>query len=298
MDWRNFPSLNTLRAFGVVAETRSLTKAGEVLNVTHAAISQQIRTLETRLGVSLVIRDGRGVALTTEGETIARALGPAFETMFAALDAVTTAEDSRPINASMTAMFASGFLMPRLSDFVTAHPEVKLSFETTIEAVELSPGGVDLAIRYGTGNWAGLNSEMLLPGRLTVMASRKLIGDRTFAHPRELLDYPILQERDSFEFDDWLDKVGVPRDAPRNVVHMPGNLLLDGLKRGDGICATVPAFVEAEVRSGALITLFDDLVDDIGYYIVTRPGVQRPSLKLFLRWLRAQHPDARKSPGP
>jgi len=288
MDWRSFPSLNTLRAFAVVAETGSLSKAGDVLNVTHAAVSQQIRNLETRLGVPLVRREGRGVALTAQGQTIATALRPAFEQMFAALETVTTTEETRPINASMTAMFASGFLMPRLSDFVNTHPEVKLSFETTIEAVDLAPGGVDLAIRYGIGNWPGLHSEMLLPGRLTVMAARKLIGGRTFSHPRELLDYPILQERDSFEFDDWLDKVGVPSDAPRNVVHMPGNLLLDGLKRGDGICATVPAFVQDEVRSGALVTLFDDLVADIGYYIVTRPGAQRKSLKLFLRWLRAQ----------
>ena len=60
MDWRSFPSLNTLRAFAVVAETGSLSKAGDVLNVTHAAVSQQIRNLETRLGVPLVRREGRG----------------------------------------------------------------------------------------------------------------------------------------------------------------------------------------------------------------------------------------------
>ena len=72
MDWSELPSLTSLRAFAALAEQKSYTQAATALNVTHAAVSQQVKVLEERLGVSLVTRAGRGVALTTEGALLAR----------------------------------------------------------------------------------------------------------------------------------------------------------------------------------------------------------------------------------
>ena len=74
MDWRGIPSLNGLKAFSAVADTLNLSQAGRMLNVSHAAVSQQVRALEAHLGVSLVVRHGRGVALTPEGQDLAKSL--------------------------------------------------------------------------------------------------------------------------------------------------------------------------------------------------------------------------------
>lgn len=285
MDWSTLPSLTSLKAFAAAAEYRNLTKAAAALNVTHSAVSQQIRGLERYLGTRLVTRTQHGVSLTSQGEFLSAGLLEAFAAMASLTESVTTTEAIRPLLVSATPMFSSALMMPRLSAFINEHPSIELRIESTIEAVDLTPGGIDLAIRYGIGHWTGLEAQLLLPGCLTVVASRDLIGDRVFSDPSELLDFPLLQEHASVEFDLWLEKMGVLPKAKRKVVRMPGNMLLDGIRRGDGIGATVPAFVAEELKSGKLVALFDDPIPEIGYYMVTLPGVKRPAAKLFMRWL-------------
>ncbi|MEM7169845.1 MAG: LysR substrate-binding domain-containing protein [Pseudomonadota bacterium] len=285
MDWHRLPSLTSLKAFAATAEHRNLTKAAAALNVTHSAISQQIRGLERSLGTKLIIRNQHGISLTSQGEYLSLGLLEAFAAMATLTEELSNAEATRSLLVSATPMFASSFLMPRLANFIEENPNLELRIESTIEAVDLKPGGVDLAIRYGTGRWSGLQAELLLPGCLTVVASRDLIGDRMFSEPSELLDYPLLQEHASVEFDLWLKKVGISPNTERKVIRVPGNMLLDGIRRGDGIGATVPAFVTDELNSGKLVALFDDPIPNIGYYLVTLPGARRPALKLFIRWL-------------
>jgi LysR family glycine cleavage system transcriptional activator len=86
MDWRSLPPLSALRAFAALAETGSFTRAGAALNVSHAAVSQQVRGLEERLGVRLVAREGPRGTLTPEGERLAAALQTAFAGIARAVD--------------------------------------------------------------------------------------------------------------------------------------------------------------------------------------------------------------------
>jgi len=295
VNWRDFPSLTSLRAFAVAAQHLNLTKAASELNVTHSAISQQLRTLERHVGARLFNRTQHGISLTLRGEFLANGLFNAFATMSSVLENMAQAEGMRPLVVSATPMFSSAFLTPRLSAFLKAFPEIELNIQSTIEAVTLVPGGVDMAIRYGTGDWPGLDSELVLPGCLTVVASPDLVGRDAIKHPRDLLKFPILQEQASVEFDLWLEKVGVPPDEPRNVIRLPGNMLLDGVRRGDGISATVPAFISDELKAGKLITLFDDPIPNIGYYLVSLPGIKRPALPLFAKWLKKTVTDYERS---
>ncbi len=285
MDWHTLPSLTSLRAFAAAAEFRNLTRAAGALNVTHSAVSQQIRGLEQHLGTQLVSRTRHGIALTAQGEFLAAGLHEAFASMASLTESISSAEAVRPLVVSATPMFSSAFLMPRLSTFVQEFPDIELRIDSTIQAVDLKPGGIDIAIRYGTGRWSGLVSQMLLPGCLTVVAAKELIGERVLKGPIELLDFTLLQEQASVEFDLWLEKVGVPPGADRRVVRLPGNMLLDGIRRGDGVGATVPAFISDELKSGDLVALFDDPIPQIGYHLVTLPGPVRPAAKVFQKWL-------------
>lgn len=285
MNWSTLPSLTSLRAFAAAAEHQNLTKAAAALNVTHSAVSQQIRGLEQHLGTRLMNRTQHGISLTSQGKVLSSGLLEAFNAMASLTENITSAEAVKPLLVSATPMFSSAFLMPRLSAFIEAHANIELQIDSTIEAVDLVPGGIDLAIRYGTGHWPGLEAQMLLPGCLTVVASSDLIKDRVLSEPSELLEFPLLQEHASVEFDLWLEKVGISPDADRRVVRVPGNMLLDGIRRGDGVGATVPAFVADELKSGKLVALFDDPIPEIGYYLVTLRGTHRPATKLFMRWL-------------
>lgn len=286
MDWRTLPPLSALRAFAALAETGSFTAAGAALNVSHAAISQQVRGLEERLGARLVRRDGRGIALTPDGARLAAALGAAFLDIRRAVDELTGADDARPLQVTMTPSFAVSWLMPRISEFRHRHPEIELMLNPTPDLVELAPGGVDVAIRFGTGSWPGLNAEMLIETSIVVVAARSLIGDRVLTRPEETLAYPWLQELGTNEISVWLRRQGVFASKTENVTHLPGYMLLEGLRKGEGITATARAFVERDVAEGRLVVLFEDLRLGTGYYIVTRPGVMRPPLKAFVTWLK------------
>lgn len=292
MDWRGIPSLNGLKAFSAVADTLNLSQAGRMLNVSHAAVSQQVRALEAHLGVSLVVRHGRGVALTPEGQDLAKSLEEAFSGIRAAVDALSEAGSGRPLQVTMTPAFAVSWLMPRISDFRLQHPDIELMLNPTAEIVELAPGGVDVAIRFGDGNWPGLDAELLLPTTFAIVAARSLVGDRQFTDPEQLVDYPWMQELGTNELSLWLERQGVIATGKLDITHLPGYLVLDGLRRGDGITASARAFLDAEIEAGSLRLLFEDARPGSGYYIATRRGAMRPSLKAFVSWLR-RHAEAR-----
>ena len=286
MDWLNLPPLNALRAFAAAAELRSLTRAAEALNVTRPAVSQQIRTLEAHFGEKLMIRQRRGVVLTAAGERLARALVTAFAEISAASERLAKSEEIRPLHVTTTPMFASSFLLPRLAAFRDRHPGIELMLNPTSELVDLDPGGIDIAIRYGDGRWPGVDADLLFVGCFAVVASRSLVGDQGIDTPAAIMDYPLLLELGSTEFTDWMERQGLDPAAHDKISRMPGNLLLDGLRRGDGIVATVPRFIQEDIEAGDIRVLFTDRHES-GYYIVTRPGLIRPPLRSFISWLRS-----------
>ena len=288
MNWLELPSLNSLRAFAAVAETGSFTKAGDALNVSHAAISQQVRALEARLDAPLIERSGRGIVLTDAGGQLARELQTGFETIAKAVASLADEDLTRPLQITMTPMFAATWLMPRLTDFKHRHPDVELMLNPTVEIVELEPGGVDLAIRAGTDRWPNLHSELLVDTDFVVVAATSLIGDSNIKEPRDLITCPWLQELGTNEVNRWLSAQGVIPAERLNITHLPGYLLLEGVRNGDGVAATARSFVEADVKAGRLQILFENARDDTGYYIVRRHGVMRPPLKAFVNWLKRQ----------
>lgn len=288
MHWKSLPSLSALRAFAALAETGSFTGAGEALNVSHAAISQQVRALEDRLGVTLVVRGGPRGRLTAEGERLAQALAAAFAGIAQAVDDMTGADAGRPLQVTTTSAFAANWLMPRLSEFRHLHPDVELMLNPTSQVVELVPGGVDVAIRFGRGTWRGLESELLVASSMVLVGAVSLLADRVVREPRDILDLPWLQELGTSEMSNWLRDRGVIVPRKESVIHLPGHLVLEGVRNGDGVSLASRVVLERELAAGRVVALFEDVEPGVGYYIVTRPGVMRRPLKAFVSWLRRQ----------
>lgn len=295
MDWQTLPPLNSLRAFAAVAEHRGFSQAGRALNVSHAAVSQQVRALERRLGAGLVLREGRGLALTPAGKRLARTLDTAFGEIARAIDALTGADAERPLQITCTPSFAASWLMPRIADFRQRHPEVELMINPTPAMIDPAPGGVDVALRYGSGDWPGLAVEPLFPTDIAVVASREMVGDRRIDDVSALLDFPWLQEAGTNEISTWLTRNGVTLGRRVSITHLPGHLALEATRRGEGISAAASAFIAEDVAAGRLVVLFQDIQPGAGYHIVTRPGVMRAPLKAFVAWLRRQRPAGERS---
>ena len=287
MDWLGFPPLSALRAFSALAETGTAVAAGDKLNVSHAAISQQIKTLEAHMGLSLVDRSGRSLSLTAEGQQLADALATGFGTIAQTINTLTGADANRALHISTTPMLAAAWLMPQLGSFHAAHPEINLILSTTPKVEPMEAGNIDVALRYGIGDWPRLESERLFLSRMVVVASPSLVGQEEITSFDELVDYPWLLDAGLSEANNWLTGIGTLEKLSQGSIQLPGNLLLDGARDGQGIAVTVRAFVENDLKAGRLRVLFESQAAK-GYHIVTRPGVQRPALRKFIRWLRKQ----------
>ncbi|WP_439121778.1 LysR family transcriptional regulator [Marivita sp.] len=287
IDWTKLPSLSALRAFCAFVQTGSVIDAGIALNVSHAAISQQLRSLETRLGTPLFDRSSRALELTNEGRDLARALEDGFGRIATGVEALTNSDAQRPLNVGCTPTFASAWLMPRLASFQTEHPGIDMIMTPSPVLTDPSPGAIDVAIRYGTGGWNGLDSEPLTPSPVVVVGAPSLFQGTLPKEPRELIVYPWLEELGTTETTSWLSAQGLENVRVLSRTQVPGNLMIDGARNGNGIAVTTRIAVAEDLAAGRLIAVFEDRLD-AGYHLVTKPGVQRAPLKAFLRWIRRE----------
>jgi len=287
MNWTGFPTLNSLRAFSTLAETRSYSKAAIVLNVTHAAVSQQVKILEYRLGLTLVVRKGRSITLTREGRSLAYDLANGFKAINNGVSALTDAISTRAVQVTMTPAFAVCYLMPRIAGFQNEHPEVTLMLNPTADVVEFGENGLDIAIRYCDGNVPGMEVTPLLLCDMVVVGARELIGKQDFSDPAKLCKLPWLQELGTNEVAEWMERRGVKPARPMQITHMPGNLIMDAVRSGNGLTYTARSFVDQEILSGQLLELYSES-DSGGYYLLTQPGVPRAAVLSFINWIKRQ----------
>jgi LysR family glycine cleavage system transcriptional activator len=288
MNWRDLPPLSALRAFAAFAETKNVVAAGEALGVSHAAISQQLRSLETHLGVMLLDRTGRAMQLTPAGDTLARALSSSFAQMIEAAQDITGSRDARPLHITTTPMFAVSWLMPRLPGFRAQNPDADLMLDPSPEVVALSSEGIDVAVRYGKGPWPDLEAKMLVQSPLVVVAAPSLVGTGALPGMERLADLPWLEELGVTESTKWMQRHGIDKTATKGQTKVPGNLLLDGARDGQGVAVTVRAFVERDIAAGRLRVVHAAADEGAGYHVVTRTGVMRPVLKAFVTWIKRE----------
>ena len=301
MDWSALPPLASLRSFEAAARHLGFSAAGRELNVSHAAIAQQVRALETFLGVKLAERAGRGIVLTPTGVALAAGLREGFGAIADAVHAAADTQANRPLSITMTPSFAVSWFMPRMHLFREAHPGIELSINPTPVCVDLAGDRYDAAIRHGNGGWNNLESEPLVRTRFVIACAPDLVVGRTLRGPEDFLDLPWLQEFGTKETSDWLVSQGITTSARSTINEMPGYMLLTALREGQGIAATARIFIEDDLANGRLITLFEGADDTPKiYHLLYGRGPQRAALKQFLSWIRsaANDPSCTIAPAP
>lgn len=287
IDWRSFPSLTALRAFEAAARLQSFTLAARELNVTHAAVAQQVRGLEDHLGRELLFRAGRGMALTPEGAKLAAALVEGFRGIGQALAEVKGGGPGAALRVTLTAAFAANWLMPKLGGFWKAHPDIELSLNPEKRVVDLRREGIDLGIRFGNGKWPGLDVEFLTAADYVIVAAPELLAGRVDLSNAEMSAMPWIIAEDWPETQTWLKGFGLKPDA-MNITDVPTeDLALSAARAGLGLYVEAEALVEHDIENGTLQIVGRLKDDSLAYYMVTRPGPKRPELKAFIRWLKA-----------
>lgn len=283
----HFPPLAALRAFAATAQAGNFSAAGRALNVTHAAVVQQVRALEAHLGVTLVHREGRGLGLTDEGAQLAQALDEGFGGIAAAVNRLRAVTENRPVTVTLTAVFAANWLMPRLRQFWQAHPGIAVSLRPDNRVLDLRREGIDLAIRFGNGSWPGVEAQYLTSARNVVVAAPSVVAGRHLA-PADMARMPWVVEEGWPELLTWIG--GLTGAAPTDLTataFATEDLALGAARQGFGLYVATAANVANDIRDGHLVLVHDSEEKLPGYFVVTLPGPQRQAARVFAAWLRS-----------
>lgn len=291
--YRDLPPLTALRAFEAVGRHGSVTRAGQELNVSYAAVSQQVKVLEAWLGgVRLTRRAGRSIALSEAGERYYRRLGSAFREMEEATAELRQNEAGRPLEVATTPSFLARWLMPRLARFQARHPDVRLRLNPGRDLVDFDREPVDLAIRYGLGDWPGLLIEPLIGGRMMPICAPSIISaTRPLKVPQDLAHHVLLHDTDTSEWAMWLERAGLAEvDLGRGPIHAGSAYVLEAAIQGLGVALGAVDMLKDDIAAGRLIVPFDTALNpDCAYYLVRPEGrPERPAAKAFRQWLREE----------
>lgn len=285
MDWSAIPSLAALRAFEATARLLNFSKAAAELNVTHAAIAQHVRGLEAELGEQLVVRQGRGLALTPNGHTLATRLRAGFEEIAYGIDDLRRLHDGRPMGVTVTPAFAANWLMPRMGAFWREHPDISLNIQPSVELVDLIRSPFDIAIRFGMGDWDGLESQLLTHGDFYVVAHPDLIAGKDIKTLKDTEAFVWLLDDHTMERRTLLEAEGLDFSKVQLQTMSNTAVILSAVSAGLGITLQPRTLIERELNSGEYQILFRLKTDKLGYYLVWPAARDTQKMRTFRKWL-------------
>ncbi|HTD89523.1 MAG TPA: transcriptional regulator GcvA [Burkholderiales bacterium] len=306
------PPLNSLKAFEAAARHLSVKKAAIELNVTSAAVSHQIRTLEDYLGIQLFRRYNRALELTDVAKAALPKLGEGFDCLAQAVAHLRSQQGGGSLTVSAAPSFASRWLMPRLHRFIAAHPEIDVRISARMRRISVDGKGdvaeratveawltdSDVAILYGRGNVPGIKVEQLIDLSITPICSPKLLtGEHPLREPADLKYHLLLHDDTGQLYDNdpfwaqWLKAAGVSDVETNKGPHFSHAVLaFEAAIDAVGVLASMPVLAAEDIATGRLVAPFDLVVKlPDGYYMACNEHAdERPSVAVFREWLRVE----------
>ncbi len=283
---RQFLPLNGLRAFEASARHLSFTRAAIELCVTQAAVSQQVKGLEKRLGVSLFQRLPRGLKITAEGEALLPTVTSSFDQMAITLDRIEAGQVRELLFLGVVGTFAVGWLLPRLREFQKRHPFIDVRVSTNNNRVDMAAEGLDFAIRFGQGSWHGTDAFRLFEAPLSPLCTPKLA--ETLKSPADLADATLLRSYRSDEWATWFAAAGVTPVAQVNagIVFDTSLGMMEAALQGLGVALAPPSMFSRHLASGAIVQPFP-VTMSLGSYWLTRLQSKppTPAMQAFSDWM-------------
>ncbi|MEP6546788.1 MAG: LysR substrate-binding domain-containing protein [Gammaproteobacteria bacterium] len=289
--------LGALRVFEAVAAHLSFSAAADALNVTPAAVSQQIKTLEGYIQVPLFRRSGRRVEITEEGLELLPAVRAGLEKLESALQQIKHHRRAGPLQITLLASFLQIWLLPRIRSFRRKHPSVELRFHTSRELVDFSRTPHHVAIRFGRGNYPNLHSEKLLDDWLVPVASPDLIKQYgMIERGADLSKYPLL-EGDDAPWSVWrrTDEEAAWSSRAPTIDDSAG--LMIAAEEGLGYALARWTLVTRALHKGTLRLAAKEVVPfgSAYYFVCPKSFLALPKVAQFRDWIIAA---AREFPGP
>ncbi|MEP3334151.1 transcriptional regulator GcvA [Sedimentitalea sp.] len=285
------PPLTALRAFDAAARHMSFARAADELNVTPAALSFQIKSLEDHLGQSLFRRLNRAVELTEAGRLLAPGAAEGFRTLNTAWLQTRRLQDNRTLTVTAGPAFTAKWLAPRFYDFARAHPDIDLRFSAGLRMMDFDRDEIDVAIRFGHGPDPGLFSEPLAFEWLTPVMTPDLA--EKYPKPEDLRRAPILSD-DSLDFLNpkcdwaaWCRAAGISFVPGHGVQFSQADHAIDAALAGAGVVLGRRALVVKDLHEGRLVAPYGLAITlDAHFRFLCSEGLQeRPHIKAFRKWI-------------
>ncbi len=285
VDWRALPSLSSLRAFEATAAEGGFAGAARALNVTHAAVAQQVRGLEAFLGLRLAVRQGRGIVLTEAGGRLADGLSDGFGRIEATLEALKETETRRGLRITTTQFLVDEILMPNLSGFWESHPGTEIAFFPSRKFVDLAREGFDCGIRVIPStkqpNWPGLDAIFLSRTPMLVVGAPDLVRDGR-NDPHEL---PWLLHEEMDPKPAIMQEAGLDLDRVKWVRIGSAQLQLQALKQGLGLTYFSELIARRFLEAGEIVVMPMQRTEYLEYYAVVPKGPRSALVDEFIAWV-------------
>lgn len=281
------PPLETLRVFEVACRHGSYSEAARELHVTHSAVSQRIRQLEQDLGLTLFERQGNRMVPTSSGLRLQAGVKGAFSELGAALGSLQRRRADAEITVSLLPVMAARWLVPRLPRFKSRFPRIDLHIKTGQSLANFKSDGVDIAIRFGTGDWKGLRAIKLLHEEFFPVCSPSLNDGRLPNDPASMLAMPLLIDR-NLSWRSWFKSAGLELDREvAGTSFTDTNALMEAAVTGQGIALGRLSVTRSDILAGKLVRLSEHSlrVAYCHYAVYPISSERNPALMDFRDWL-------------
>jgi LysR family transcriptional regulator, glycine cleavage system transcriptional activator len=289
---RRLPSLNALKAFEASARQESFTKAAQELCVTQGAVSQQVKALETELGLRLFRRERQRLVITDAGRSYLEVVRDAFDRLAMGTERLLQRQNAGTLTVTTSPNFAAKWLVHRLGRFSEAHPGINLRVSASIQHVDFAREDIDLAIRHGDGQWSGMHVARLCAEELFPVCSPKLLRGRdALRSPRDLKNCTLLHVNDRRDWAKWLEQADVRDvDLTRGPLFNQASIAIDAAVDGQGIALARTALAAWDLIAKRLVRPFAlGLPAPFSYWIVCPNSTALlPKIATFRDWLLAE----------
>ncbi|MGB5706337.1 MAG: transcriptional regulator GcvA [Arenicellales bacterium] len=286
------PPLGTLRAFRAAAHCLSFTQAADELSVTQAAISHQIKSLEGFLNTALFVRGNRSLALSDAGSRFLPYVDQMFTLLDQGLQQLKSHSSESTLTVTLLPSFASRWLVPRLGLFLKSNPDIDFRLAPSRNITNFQTEDIDLAIRYGSGNYPGLVSIHLMDEDIYPVCSPGIMrGPHPLLKPSDLKHHVLLHDDGHGDWRKWLVAAQVNDvDPSKGPVYTDSAMAVQSAIEGDGVALARSKLVQDDITRGQLVKPFEiSQPSNFSYYVVypeERPPSQ-PMLE-FIQWLQQQ----------
>ncbi|WLR95212.1 LysR substrate-binding domain-containing protein [Shinella zoogloeoides] len=284
------PPLNPLRAFEATVRRGSVSAAARELNVTHGAVSHQIRALEEALDTPLFERGGKRLKLTPQGALLLPAVTNAFGEIAAATALMKQPETRGEITVTCVPALLSLWLIPRLDTFTDHYPGVRVTLIASNDPEHLRSLDTDVCILYGDGSWPDCWTRLWSHLRLFPVASPSLLNSRPLRSVRDLADHTLFHGDDGREWNTWLSAAdAVEMGRGRQHFMSDARLSTEAALHGQGIALGDTITASNLIARGDLVVPFDLSVPaNHAFHVACRHTArQTPIVKVFIDWLFA-----------